>query len=359
MTLAFSGRARRRPSQAADLYEELFELAPDAYVFTTPSGRILEVNRAACALFNRPRILLVGAVLPVFLPQPAYHDLIAELPPAPDDADVLPERDVVIKPVGCLPVPVAVTVGVARDSLGRRSGYRWLFRDITEREREQARRRASLRGRELRLREQEARRIARELHDQAGQLLASLHFELEEMGAALEPAGRARIGRLRSMVDEIEAQLRRISHEIRSPILDDLGLVAALDFVARGLARRSGLTLSVQGPPARLPPEVETHLYRVVQEALSNVARHARARRAWVDVQVAGREATVVVRDDGCGFAVGQPLARAGEHGMGLLNMRERVDALGGQLRLDSAPGAGTRVHVSVPLPAATGRCGS
>jgi signal transduction histidine kinase len=354
-----NGGARRRAQAETDIYEELFELAPEAYLFTTPSGRILAANRAACALLNNHRSLLVGAVLSTFLPSPVYQDLIGGLPPAPGDACVLPERDILLKPLGLLPVPVAVTLGVARDARGRRSGYRWLFRDVTEREREQARRRAALRHKERRLREEEARRIGRELHDQAGQLLAALHFELEEVGAVLEPPGRARIGRLRSMVDDIEAQLRRISHEIRSPILDDLGLVAALDFMARGLARRSGLAVSVKGPPTRLPPEMETHLYRVVQEALSNAARHARARQVWVDVQLAGREATVEVRDDGCGFAAGEPLARRAEHGMGLLNMRERVDALGGRLRLFSAPGSGTRVHVSVPLRAATSRCES
>ena len=199
-------------------------------------------------------------------------------------------------------------------------------------------------------REQEARRIGRELHDQAGQLLASLHFALEEVGAELDPAGRERIPGLRAMVDEVEQQLRRISHEMRPPILDDLGLVPALDFMAHGLARRAGLAVVVEGSSVRLPPEIETNLYRIVQEALNNVARHARARRAWVRLAVRPREATVEVRDDGCGFLVTEALARRGERGIGFLGMQERVDALGGRLRVESSPGKGTRVRATVPF---------
>jgi signal transduction histidine kinase len=199
-------------------------------------------------------------------------------------------------------------------------------------------------------REQEARRIARELHDQAGQMLASLHFGLEEVGAELRPEDRARISRLRAMVDEVEQQLRRISHEMRPPILDDLGLVPAIDFMARGLGQRSRLAVSVSGPAARLPVEIETNLYRIAQEALSNVVRHAGAQHAWVDLRVDRPEAVLEVRDDGGGFSAEEVLARKGERGIGFLGMQERAEALGGRLRVHSTPGAGTVVRVTVPL---------
>jgi signal transduction histidine kinase len=208
-------------------------------------------------------------------------------------------------------------------------------------------------------REQEARRIGRELHDQAGQLLASLHFALEEVGSQLEPAARDRIPQLRSMVDDVEQQLRRISHEMRPPILDDLGLVPALDFMARGLARRAGVIVSVDGTRVRVSPEIETNLYRIAQEALNNVARHSRATHAWVQVQVRSGEATLEVRDDGCGFVVDEVLGRKGERGIGFLGMQERVDALGGRLRVESAPQSGTLVRVTVPLGVLGVRCAS
>ena len=199
-------------------------------------------------------------------------------------------------------------------------------------------------------REQEARRIARELHDQAGQLLASLHFALDEVTAHVAPAARDLIPQIRAMVDDVQHELRRISHEMRPPILDDLGLVPALDFMARGLARRSGLRIAVSGPRRRLAPDLEIHLYRVAQEALNNVVRHAGAQRAVVEVGGGDLQVTVEVRDDGRGFALEDVRARRGERGLGLLGMQERVDALGGELLIESSPGAGTRVRVTVPL---------
>ena len=199
-------------------------------------------------------------------------------------------------------------------------------------------------------REQEARRIARELHDQAGSLLASLHFALDEVGELVEPGARDRIPQLRAMVDDVQEELRRISHEMRPPILDDLGLVPALEFMARGLARRSGLRIEVGGRRMRLPAEVETNLYRVAQEALNNVVRHAAAQRVVVEVLARGGQARVEVSDDGCGFVVDEVLARRGERGLGLLGMQERIDALGGELRIESSPGAGTRLRVTVPM---------
>jgi signal transduction histidine kinase len=199
-------------------------------------------------------------------------------------------------------------------------------------------------------REQEARRIARELHDQAGQLLASLHFALDEVRPFVVPAERQRIPELRAMVDEVEEELRRISREMRPSTLDDFGLAAALELMGRGLGRRAGIKVQVSGPGARMPVDVETNLYRIAQEALANVVRHAGARRARVRLRVGRRTAALQVRDDGRGFVVQDALAGRGERGIGLLGMQERVDALGGRLRIESAPGAGTTVEVRVPL---------
>ena len=199
-------------------------------------------------------------------------------------------------------------------------------------------------------REQEARRIARELHDQAGQLLSSLHFALDEVGPYVDPVARERIPQLRAMVDDVEQELRRISHEMRPPVLDDFGLVAAIEFMARGLVRRAGVRIEVAGPRTRLPVEIETNLYRIAQEALANVVRHAQATVARVRIHVGGSEVVLEVRDDGRGFVVDEAFSRRGERGIGLLGMQERIDALGGRLTIQSSPGGGTTVHVAVPL---------
>ena len=265
----------------------------------------------------------------------------------------------VLKPFDDRELRVMVEVALYRaNAARRRAGERALAADGAElaSQRDRLRR---IYAATLDAREQEARRIARELHDQAGQLLASLHLALDEVGAHVDAGARERIPELRAMVDEVEQELRRIAHEMRPPILDDLGLVPALDFLARGLARRSGLAVEVTGPRSRMPSEVETNLYRIAQEALGNVLRHAKARHARVQVTVTDDEATLEVGDDGCGFVVDEALSRRGERGIGFLGMQERLDGLGGRLRVESAPGSGTRVRVTVPLGTEALRCGS
>jgi signal transduction histidine kinase len=200
----------------------------------------------------------------------------------------------------------------------------------------------------LRAREEEARRIAHELHDEAGQLLASLHITIDEL-ASQAPGQDAIFRRLRAGLDRVEAQLRRLSHELRPTILDDLGLRPALEWLAQGLAERRGLTVTVDAPDSRLAPEVETALYRIVQEAVTNALRHAQPRRIRVEVREEGPHIRVVVRDDGRGFDVAAAWAQRGDRGLGLIGMRERTEALGGTLEIRSTPGAGTEVCAMVP----------
>ncbi|MFB3818319.1 MAG: ATP-binding protein [Candidatus Methylomirabilales bacterium] len=200
----------------------------------------------------------------------------------------------------------------------------------------------------LRAREEEARRIAHELHDEAGQLLASVHIALDQLGPRiLEHAETVR--RLHELLDRVEGQLRRLSRELRPTVLDDLGLAPALEWLTQGMAERAGITIRVQAPVGRLPAPVETALYRIVQEALSNAVRHARAGKVEVEVSETDHGVEAVVRDDGRGFDAAAA-ARAGDRGLGLLGMRERAESLGGKLTVQSAPGAGTRLAVRIPL---------
>lgn len=199
--------------------------------------------------------------------------------------------------------------------------------------------------------EEEARRIAHALHDDAGQLLASVHLVLEEVATGLPARTRDRLKRVRGPLDEIEKHLRRLSHELRPTILDDLGLVPALEFLAQGVAARSGLAIKVEGTSRpRLPAAVETALYRVVQEALRNATKHASATRVDIRFAIAPEGACCTVKDDGRGFDPREVIARKGERGLGLIGMRERLSALGGQFTIDSAPGRGTDLHIIIPL---------
>jgi signal transduction histidine kinase len=201
----------------------------------------------------------------------------------------------------------------------------------------------------FRAREEEARRIARELHDEAGQLLASVHIALDDLAQRL-PEGVGTVRRVHELLDRVEGQLRRLSRELRPTILDDLGLTPALEWLAQGVAERTGMTVSVQAPIGRLPSAVETVLYRVVQEALANTMRHAQANSVVIEVRQADGTVHAMVRDDGQGFDVEAVLARRGDRGLGLIGMRERVDAVGGRLLVASAPGRGTEVVVTVPV---------
>lgn len=207
----------------------------------------------------------------------------------------------------------------------------------------------ALAGGMLQAREEEARHIAHELHDEVGQILATVHIALDDL-VQKNPANAGILRELHGLLDRVEEQLRRLSRELRPPILDDLGLAPALEWLAEGMAERSGLTISVDVGVGRLPSPVETALYRVVQEALTNAVRHARAKRVGLEVRAEGLVIRAMVQDDGRGFDVGATLARRGDRGLGLIGMRERVEALGGELNIVSAPGRGTELSVTVPL---------
>lgn len=199
--------------------------------------------------------------------------------------------------------------------------------------------------------EEEARRIAHALHDDAGQLLASIHITMAGIARDLPPRARQGLRQVDGLLREIEANLRRLSHELRPTILDDLGLVPALEFLAEGISSRSGIPISVEGGrDRRLSPRVETTLYRVVQEALRNAVKHSGASRIHVRLAVVGDGVHCSVRDNGHGFDPRSAPAGNGERGLGLIGMRERLSALGGDLRIDSAPGRGTELKITTPL---------
>jgi PAS domain S-box-containing protein len=240
---------------------------------------------------------------------------------------------------------VQINASVFNDRNGSRETI-VTYRDITQQKRGEA----ALRRLNTAL-EQEVRRIAHALHDDAGQFLAALHVALEESSHGLPPAASDRFQEARGLLDQMEEQLRRLARELRPPVLDDLGLIPALEFLARSVSKRTGLSITVDGDRGdRLPPVIETALYRIVQESLTNVSKHARASRVTIAVGVEGQRVWCSVRDDGIGFEVRPVLAARGERGLGLLGVRERLDALGGSLLITSAPGQGTQLLIAVPM---------
>ncbi len=198
--------------------------------------------------------------------------------------------------------------------------------------------------------ETERRHIARELHDEAGQALVSLRYGLrlleKEIGEGKVVSDL--VEELVRRTDEVNANLHRLAANLRPPSLDHLGLEAALRQYSRSVGAEFGLTVRFKASGftgVRLPTTVETALYRVVQEAMANVVRHARATRVDVLVENHDGHVIVIVEDDGVGFDPGQ--VRLGDH-FGLLGLKERAEALGGILRIESADGAGTTIVVEV-----------
>lgn len=193
--------------------------------------------------------------------------------------------------------------------------------------------------------EEERGRISRDLHDQIGQALTALLLGLDQN---LENPDRPSLQRLKELTSVTLADVRRIALDLRPSVLDELGLEAGIRRYARDVHERYGLDVSVLvNLPARLQHQEEVVLYRVVQEGLTNVVRHARARRASVVVTSYNSYVQCVVEDDGVGFDEKGLLP--GEQ-VGLMGMRERLDVLGGSLRIESAPAEGTTLYARLPV---------
>lgn len=202
--------------------------------------------------------------------------------------------------------------------------------------------------------EEERRYIARELHDEAGQALVGVKLALQVMARLAPnelPELRVQLDDLRDQVNDATLRIKDLAWRLRPPTLDELGLEVALRQLAAEYGHRAGFAVdfSFDAPVGRLPPTVETSLYRVVQEALTNVAAHGEAKRVEIRFTVEEHLAALRVADDGRGFEPQQP-----RQGLGLLGMRERVGMLGGTFVVDSAPGRGTRLHIEVPVDAAS-----
>ena len=221
--------------------------------------------------------------------------------------------------------------------------------DTLERDRQQLK---ALSSQVIDAQEAERKRIARELHDETAQTLTSLLVRLRILERAADPvAVRACTAELRELTLKALEELRNMARELRPSTLDDLGLVAAAQSYTEHFAELVGFTVTfhTEGFSQRLAPHVELVLYRVIQEALTNVARHAGACHVEVWLTQDSTRAVATVRDDGLGFDVDAVLASK-ERGLGLFGMQERMALVGGRLQLSSWPGAGTLVRAEVPL---------
>ena len=205
----------------------------------------------------------------------------------------------------------------------------------------------------IKAQEEERRSIARELHDEVGQVLTAIKVELAVAQRAIEAGdGSGRVLEdARSITDGALQTVRDLSHLLHPALLDDLGLPAAIEWYVRGFSRRHGVRVDVlhEGMEERLVPETEATAYRIVQEALTNVAKHAQATSCRVYVQRLPNTVLITIEDDGVGFLAADAQQESAHRGLGLIGIRERVSHLRGTVRLETAPGRGTRLTVELP----------
>jgi len=254
-------------------------------------------------------------------------------------------------------ITVASRWSLWSDKEGKPLGFLELNTDISDRKRAEESVRA-LSGRLLQMQDEERRRIARELHDSAGQIVVALDIDLsviENEISRLSPAAAKACGESRELVQEMSKELRTISHLLHPPLLDEAGLPSAVRWYVEGFAERSKIPVELTLSPelGRLPSEMETAIFRIIQEALTNVHRHSDSETAAISILRNEAGVRVEVGDHGRGFSRSGRMKALGppRTGVGIQGMRERVRQLGGSFDIRSGP-EGTMVSASFPAAA-------
>jgi PAS domain S-box-containing protein len=351
------GQQLARLGRAEDRFRVLVEKSSDATSLIDPAGKILYASPSAVRVLGyTPRELVGRDSFELIHPEDAplararLEELLAH-----------PERD----------------NGVECRALHKDGSWRWLacsgnnrldepgvqalvinYRDIGARKQAEAellasRQRLQALSRQLlAAQETERRRLARELHDEIGQVLTVVSINLQALRGACGPEAAARLDESTDIVGRAIRQVRDLSLNLRPAMLDDFGLVTALRWYVERQRQRGGfeVALAARTSGGRLPADVEAACFRVAQEALTNVARHAAARHVRIDLDQREDGVELIVADDGTGFDLAAVRRRAVEGlSLGLLGMQERVELLGGEFVIDTAPGRGTTVRARLP----------
>jgi PAS domain S-box-containing protein len=340
----------------------ILESAMDAIITVDQNQRVVLFNKAAEGMFRTKAQDAIGAPLSTFIPQ-RFREPHAQHVKRFGDGKAASRRMAEARIVTGVrsdgeEFPIDAAISHLRE--GERVYYTVILRDVSAREKAlaeltQSRRELTELGMAAEAtREQEKSRVARELHDELGQTLTMLRMDVAWCKAHLVealPGAEAKLDRMENLLKITVAATRRIASDLRPLMLDDLGLVPALEWLVQNMRHRTGLTceLAIDDPAIKLPAAQSTAVFRIVQESLTNVAKHARASRAEVSLRRIGDSLEVTVHDDGVGFAVEEPRK---PESFGLLGLRERISLLRGTASINSAPGAGTTIVVTIPLTA-------
>ena len=358
MVLAAVTEERRRTAVALARSEEfnrqILESIGDAFFSVDKDFNFTYVNRRTEQLWGKRREELIGGNFFEVFPQSVGTHSYGEMMRAVGGGG-RPTTYETFSPIMHRWVEVS-----AYPTDGRLSVY---FRDITERKQaEQSL--EQLTGRLLQLQDEERRRISRELHDTTAQNLLAIVLNLETLvqkSSALPKDFSDAVVECQSLCEQTQAEIRTLSYLLHPPMLDEAGLILALEWFIDGFSRRSGIRVSFVAPPdfRRLPPQTETALFRVVQESLTNIYRHSGSTTAEIRLEHSGRQVLLRVKDFGRGMAAatgngsnngsGPTTPRAATLGVGISGMRERLRQLGGRLEI-SSKGTGTSVTAVLPL---------
>ena len=344
-------------------YENLYQDAPDMFAsITVDTEQVVQCNETLLRATGFGRREVIGRPIRELHAPGSARALKQAIEQVGRDGRVH-ERELRLKRKDGSILAVSLSMASIRDEQGNLY-YRAIWRDITDRKRAQtalktkqnelARSQAELQalaGRLLGAQEDERRRISRELHDDVNQRLAILTLDIESLQDKVPRSRRAVAERLRAARDrlvELSDNVHGLAYQLHPSILDDLGLAAALRSHVSDLTRREAIAIELTEDVATpIPPEAAACLYRVAQEALRNVVKHAHASRVVLDVKSSADGVTLSIDDSGVGFAPGDEP----HHGLGVVGMQERVRLVRGKFDLTSRPGEGTRITVWVPLP--------
>lgn len=348
--MPFSPSASR--DNAAQRLAGLLDSAMDAIITVDERQKIVLYNRAAEKIFGWPADKVLEQPLTMLLPrrfQAGHGELMKRF----GDTGVTSRRMGALAVVSGLRAdgqefPVDASISQLDTPEGKL--FTVILRDVTERIRAQDEL-AAFAAEAIQIREQEKTRIARELHDELAQSLTALKMDttwLQDKLAAAPQAVADKLAGMLAMLDASVAATRRIASDLRPLLLDDLGLVPAIEWLTQNFTQRSGVACALQLDEAlELHEPYATAVFRIVQESLVNVAKHARAGQVEVGIELAGSEVRLRVHDDGAGFDTGAPRKL---NSLGLAGLRERVQMLKGTVSITSAPGQGTTIQARIPV---------
>jgi len=339
----------------------ILDSAMDAIITVDAHQHVVLFNQAAEDVFGCPRDQAIGAPLAWFIPERFRHahaGLVQRFGDTGDSSRRMGGGQRIVMGLRRNGEEFPIDASISHTVEEGEHFYTVILRDVTQRVKaEEALRESREEIRNLALaasavREQEKSRIARELHDELGQALTALKIDVgwlrEHLGGVPEPV-LAKLASMQVLLDGTVSAARRISSDLRPLMLDDLGLVAACEWLAHSFEQRTGTPceLVVGTGELDLPDPYATAVFRVMQESLTNIAKHAEASQVEATLERQGETVTLVVRDNGRGFDIAAP-RKEGSYGM--VGLRERAYLLGGDIRVQSAPGEGTLVEMRIPM---------